>query len=206
MTAESGLPGLVGQLPELEASLRVDPSARNVVRVAEAFRFAGDSGHAVELLRPVVTREPSLISPRVLLSWCLADLGLVEESRTTMASVRSLDPGNPYARAAEPELPVPSTFVKRAELPGSGAWPPPLEVGTAAETEAEPERPLTEQELREVPPSPLYSATLAEIFERQGFEGKALEILEEVVRLHPERGDLRERIVDLKAREAEGAS
>lgn len=204
MTAESGVPGLAAQLPELESSLSDDSSARNVMRVAEAYRLTGQPSRAVELLRPVVAREPSRISPRVLLAWCLQDLGLLEDAQQMLASVRSLDPGNPFARGTEPSRPVPSIFVKRTlDLVGAESWPPPRVVDP--ETEAEPERPLTERELSAVPPGPLYSATLAEIFERQGFEGKALEILEEVARQHPERGDLRERIVDLRAREAEGA-
>ncbi|MBZ0172842.1 MAG: hypothetical protein K8E66_10710, partial [Phycisphaerales bacterium] len=73
------------------------------------------------------------------------------------------------------------------------------------ETEAEPETALTEAELLDIPPSPLYSATLAEIFEKQGFEGKAIQIYEEVVRRDPDRRDLRDRITDLRARLAESA-
>jgi hypothetical protein len=62
------------------------------------------------------------------------------------------------------------------------------------ERQAEPERALTEEELRDVPPEPLYSATLAEIFAKQGFEEKAIEIYRELQRAHPERVDVRQRI------------
>lgn len=94
----------------------------------------------------------------------------------------------------ELELEPASTGV--AEVPEE---PAPVEAPDE-ELEAEPERALTEAELADVPPSPLYSATLAEIFERQGFEEKAMEIYAEVVRTHPERVDLRERIAELERR------
>jgi hypothetical protein len=77
---------------------------------------------------------------------------------------------------------------------------PPATPTADPEQEAEPERALTPEELADIPPSPLYSATLAEIFERQGFEEKAIEIYEEVVRTHPERVDLRERIAEIERR------
>lgn len=72
----------------------------------------------------------------------------------------------------------------------------------AAERLAEPEAALTPEELRAIPPSELLSATLGEIFERQGFEEKAIEIYREVVRRHPEREDLLARIEALEARVA----
>ncbi len=71
------------------------------------------------------------------------------------------------------------------------------------EREAEPEPALTLEELREIPPSPLYSATLGEIFEKQGFDEKAIEIYREVVRMHPERTDLVARIETLESRAAQ---
>ena len=208
MTADSQVPRPAERLPELEESLQRDASPRNVMLVAEAFRQSGHSARAAELLHPVVTREPTRISPRVLLAWCQEDLGRVEDAHAMLESVRALDPGNPFAREPEPSRPVRPTFVVRAPDPAEAAartLPPPAPAADP-EMEAEPERPLTPGELSRVPPGPLYSATLAEIFEKQGFEDKAIEIYEEVVRRHPDRRGLRDRIVDLRAREAEGAS
>lgn len=271
MTADHVVPGLSESLPDLEATLAADPSSRNTVRVAEALRMAGETERAVALLEPLTEREPTRISPLVLLAWCFEDLGEVERAQTTLDQVKSLDPGNPFARAPEPAPPeIPfgtSPFVAEeprageetpaaqataaldasppevasgeparltelaepAEPPEPAEAAPPAEPAPSAgaaqpavptppaeaepsfpsirgdtEWEAEPEHPLTEQELRDVPPSPLYSATLAEIFERQGFEEKAIEIYEEVVRLHPERTDLRARIADLRQCVAKG--
>jgi len=227
---DSALPGWAGLLPALEASLNADGSARNVMRVAEAFRMAGQSAHAAEILQPIVDREPSRISPRVLLAWCLEDLGRVDDAQGMLESVRSMDPGNPFARQPEPSRPAapasrPMTPPVMAAPPQSEAeleldlspvapvpestpareQPAPVAIVRDPETEAEPETALTEAELMNVPPSPLYSATLAEIFEKQGFEGKAIEIYEEVIRRDPERRDLRDRITDLRARLAESA-
>ncbi len=203
MAPAPDLPGLAEALPELESSLTVDPSPRNVVRVAEAFRIAGRPDRAAEILEPFVTAEPKRIAPRVLLSWTLADLGRVEDSRSMMRSVHALDPANPFARHAEESsglvaMPEPSP-AERAPVTATdddedddGRFDP--------EWEAEPERALTEEQLRHVPPSPLYSATLAEIFERQGFEEKAIEIYEEILREEPDRQDLRDRIAMLRER------
>ena len=80
------VPGLSAALPELESTLDVDTSARNVVRVAEALRLEGQSDRAVALLEPLVEREPTRISPWVLLAWCLEDLGEIK---------RASDPGPP---------------------------------------------------------------------------------------------------------------
>lgn len=217
-------PGLAGLLPELEASLTADGSARNVMRVAEAFRMAGQSRRAADFLRPVLDREPARISPRVLLAWCLEDLGRVEDAHAMLESVRSMDPGNPFARepepgrAGKPAAPAVPLPAKRAERepeldlapPPPAPVPEPYEPAPVAvvqdpEREAEPESALTEAQLRDIPPSPLYSATLAEIFEKQGFEGKAIEIYEEVVRRDPARRDLQDRITDLRARLAASA-
>lgn len=216
-------PGLAGLLPELAASLSEDGSARNVMRVAEAFRMAGQSKRAADLLRPVLDREPARISPRVLLAWCLEDLGRVDDAQAMLESVRSMDPGNPFARGPEPARParppVPPVPVSArsgrepdVDLAPPAATPvpepyalPPVAVVQDPEREAEPESALTEAQLRDIPPSPLYSATLAEIFEKQGFEGKAIEIYEEVVRRDPARRDLQERITDLRARLAASA-
>jgi hypothetical protein len=63
-----------------------------------------------------------------------------------------------------------------------------------AELEAEPERALDAAQLREVPPSPLYSVTLAEIFAKQGFQEKAIEIYRRLELQDPGRSDLAGRI------------
>jgi tetratricopeptide (TPR) repeat protein len=170
------LPGLAEALPELRATLAVDGSPRNAVRVAEAHWWAGRPDVAIEILAPLVERGTGGVAARLLLGWCHEDAGHPAEAEAAIAEARRLEPANPYVG----EDPV-----------------------EADERAAEPERSLSVEELAEVPPGPLYSATLAEIFERQGFEEKALEIYREVVRLHPERDDLRARIDDLVRREEE---
>jgi hypothetical protein len=120
-----------------------------------------------------------------------------------------LDPANPFGRAPAPAVeavvaaaaePVPEPISPPQEPIAPRAEAPAPTMRPAGESEAEPERALTAEELAKVPPSPLYSATLAEIFERQGFEEKALEIYEQVARTHPERSDLTARIATLRDR------
>ena len=212
------VPGLLERLPDLESETWADPSPRNVMGLAEAYRLLGRPTRAIETLGPVVAEDAAAIAPRVLLSWCLAEAGRTEEAAALLTVVRGLDPANPYARpepAAAAGAPGATATVREAEegagepAETSGEIAPPTPASRDAadagrpgggESEAEPERALTAEELSRIPPSPLYSATLAEIFERQGFEEKAIEIYEQVVRAHPDRADLRDRIVALRSR------
>jgi tetratricopeptide (TPR) repeat protein len=189
------IPGLAGALPELESSLAEDDSPRNVMKVADAFWLTGRCRQAIRLLETLIDEHPAAISPRVLLGWCYEDTGRGEDAQRVFAAARELDPANPYARhpdgAADPARPG-AGREEGAPSPEGG------------EREAEPERALTEEELRGVPPDPLYSATLAEMFGRQGFEGKAIEIYRELLRNYPDRRDFARRIEELSRREPEG--
>lgn len=182
------IPGLADELTALQDSLAVDPAPRNVMRVAEALWISGRARDAARLLEPLVHDSPNAIAPRLLLGWCYEDCGLAEMSRKSIEIVRTLDPANPLLR--------PSSV--KVEEPASGEAP-----SVDRERAAEPEAALTVEELREVPPSPLYSGTLGQIFESQGFEEKAIEIYREVVRLNPSREDLLARIEALESRVGE---
>ena len=182
------IPGLNERLSELEGSLAQDPAPRNVMRVAEAYWISGRAREAAHLLEPLVHDSPHAIAPRLLLGWCYEDCGLAEMSRKSIDIVRSLDPANRYLRLPS----VKSEEVLAGEPARAGS-----------EKEAEPEPALTIEELRSVPPSPLYSGTLGQIFESQGFEEKAIEIYREVVRLNPSREDLLARIEALESRVGE---
>lgn len=191
MRPESGnVPDLLEALSRLEAEAWSDPSPRNRMGLADAYRLAGRPDRAAEVLAPLLAEDSAAIAPRVLLAWCLDAAGRPEEAAGARDVVRALDPANPFGRAQGPGA---------VAAPPANAPRPAAEV-RAGESEAEPERALTADELARVPPSPLYSATLAEIFERQGFEEKALQIYEQVVRAHPERSDLTARIATLRDR------
>lgn len=186
------IPGLTEKLSTLEESLSHDRAPRNVMRVAEAYWISGRARDAARLLEPLVHESPNAIAPRLLLGWCYEDCGLAEMSRKSIDIVRSLDPANRYLRA--PHLKAESL---KTDDPSRDA--PRID----SEKDAEPEAALTVEELRSVPPSPLYSGTLGQIFESQGFEEKAIEIYREVVRLNPSREDLLARIEALQSRVGE---
>ncbi len=285
------IPGLGERLADLRGTLAVDASPRNVMRVAEAHWLAGRSDLATSLLEPLVGITPGAIAPRVLLGWCYAEAGRIDESRRALAAARSLDPANPFLEMEEEKPSIPArtqdwdeaprapvepvesapTHIEHSPEPPSltsaaseamtadfvpanfaGAGPSPLDLvlepastppalssppafadapsntppgfsdvppslppsltppplptspaledPLAAERLAEPEAALTPEELRSIPPMELLSATLGEIFEKQGFDEKAIEIYREVVRRHPERQDLLARIGALEAR------
>lgn len=211
MRPESGtVPELLETLKRLEAESWSDPSPRNVMGLADAYRLAGRPDRAAEVLAPLLAEDAAAIAPRVLLAWCLDAAGRADDAARARDSVRELDPANPFGRAPAPDAPVAhapaAVAVPEPDRAPAGPAPAAPVSRPSGENEAEPERALTPEELARVPPSPLYSATLAEIFERQGFEEKALQIYEQVVRAHPERADLSARIASLKDRRGEGFS
>ncbi len=217
------VPGLPGALPDLEFSLLDDRSPRNVVRVAEAFWLAGEPKRAIRLLELLLSEHRETIAARILLGWCYEAAERPLDAERVWADIARLDPENPFAgQTIETETTEPTGTDIEDEGEGGeplvGRAPPPVENEAAprseevlpeeeadheapreAEHEAEPEAELTPADLQDVPPAHLYSATLAEIFERQGFAEKALEIYREIVRQHPERQDLVERIQVLEA-------
>jgi tetratricopeptide (TPR) repeat protein len=186
------VPGLANEIDDLRAALSADGSPRNVMRAAEALWLLDRPESALELLRPLVRESPALVAPRILLAWCAEDAGHPAE----------LDPANPYARHEVPSpepaaIPaaIPEERAREASAPEPGI-PPAVAAPEEPDDEmqAEPERALDAAQLREVPPSPLYSATLAEIFAKQGFQEKAIEIYRRLALQDPGRSDLAGRI------------
>jgi tetratricopeptide (TPR) repeat protein len=199
--------GLSEALPALVAAVRANAAPREVMRAAEALWLAGRADEAAALLVPLVREDRWAIAPRVLLAWCYEDTGRSADAGRCLARVRELDPANPYAAAVAPAESVPTASPAAAPGPAAAvpSEAPPAEPVPLDEREAEPERALTAQELREIPPSPLYSATLADIFARQGFEEKAMEIYRALERAEGSPADVRERLRALERR-AGGAS
>ncbi|HMB71412.1 MAG TPA: tetratricopeptide repeat protein [bacterium] len=222
------VPGLADEIADLEASLSADRSPRNVMRTAEALWLLQRPESALKLLRPLVRESPALVSPRVLLVWCLEDAGHLEEARARLDEVAALDPANPYAQSP-PSVELPEVELREVELPAAPEAETPAPAAAVAvtddedretqapaepdeelepvrheepepelapdeELEAEPERALDLAQLREVPPGPLYSVTLAEIFAKQGFQEKAIEIYRRLESQDPGRSDLAGRI------------
>jgi tetratricopeptide (TPR) repeat protein len=197
--------GLREELPALVAALPADAPPRDVMRVAEALWLTGRADEAAALLVPLVREDRWAIAPRLLLAWCYEDTGRAADAERCHARVRELDPANPYATvtpvtapvvpvaAATPVAPVAPVATPAAEPAAAEPTPP-------DEREAEPERALTAQELREIPPSPLYSATLADIFAKQGFEEKAMEIYRALERTEGDPAGVRERLRALERR------
>jgi hypothetical protein len=199
--------GLSEALPALVAAVRANAAPREVMCAAEALWLAGRADEAAALLVPLVREDRWAIAPRVLLAWCYEDTGRAADAERCLARVRELDPANPYAAAVAPAESVPAASPPAGPEPAAAVpdEAPPAEPVPLDEREAEPERALTAQELREIPPSPLYSATLADIFARQGFEEKAMEIYRALERAEGSPADVRERLRALERR-AGGAS
>ena len=123
--------------------------------LAERVPSRGSTGARDRSAGPLLAEDTSAISPRVLLAWCLEEAGRSDEALAAMIEVHGLDPANPFARPARPIT---------ASAGGVGF--------SGGETQAEPERALTPDELARVPPSPLYSATPRGDLRASGLRGE----------------------------------
>ncbi|MBV9109145.1 MAG: tetratricopeptide repeat protein, partial [Gemmatimonadetes bacterium] len=86
-------PELAARIETLKASHAENP-ARFFMPLASAWREAGETAKAEELLRENLKRHPGYLSAHVLLGRCLADRGAYAEARNEFQYVLSVDPQN----------------------------------------------------------------------------------------------------------------
>lgn len=86
-------PELAARIHSLQDSHAENP-ARFFMPLASAWREAGETGRAEELLRENLKRHPGYLSAHVLLGRCLADRGAYAEARNEFQYVLSVDPQN----------------------------------------------------------------------------------------------------------------
>lgn len=86
-------PELAAKIETLKAQHAENP-ARFFMPLASAYREAGETARAEELLRENLKRHPGYLSAHVLLGRCLADRGAVAEARNEFQYVLSVDPQN----------------------------------------------------------------------------------------------------------------
>jgi tetratricopeptide (TPR) repeat protein len=210
---------LAGRVAEavalLEPWVHTEPDAiAPRVLLAWAYEDLGRTGDAVRLWSAVRVLDPA--NPFALPGEAAGEVaplevepnpeGAADAADTAHAVAEGAADAADAARAATeaPDAPIsvaePVPTVKAPSIAAPDAPPVARPAGDTPESQAEPARPLTREELAEIPPDPLYSATLAEIFAKQGFEEKAIQILQEVLRQHPDRSDLATRMAELERR------
>lgn len=205
-----------------------DPEGRGFAPLADAYRRAGELEEALELLEDGIDRLPEFTPGHVVAGRVHRDRGRPDDARGAFSRVLDLDPENVVAlralgelaeeagrtdealehfrrlRALEPEDPE---LARRIEALEAGPEPvePAGELGDGAEpapSEA-PEPAVAEDgEMAE----DVVTATMAELYVRQGLTGKAVEVYGRLVERDPENPRFRERLAELEsaAEEADG--
>jgi tetratricopeptide (TPR) repeat protein len=86
-------PELAARIESLKLSHAENP-ARFVMPLASAWREAGETAKAEELLRQNLKRHAGYLSAKILLGRCLADRGAYAEARKEFEYVLTVDPQN----------------------------------------------------------------------------------------------------------------
>jgi tetratricopeptide (TPR) repeat protein len=174
-------------LDRLRDSWARSPGSLAFVPLAEALRRRGDLDEAIQVSRAGLDHRPNHSSGHLVLGRCLFDKGDLSEAIREFEEVVSLDSKNALALR-----------LLGLALKGKG-W------GRAVEPEAGPaaarsaESRATRVGGEELGDIEFFTRTMAEIFERQGFLRKALEVYQRLAATHPERTDLQERIQAIEA-------
>ena len=167
----------------LREALDQNPASLAFVGLADLRLREGKAEEAVRLCRDGLAHHPNHSTGHLLLALALEKTGAEEEAVRELRTVIDLDPGNRIAagRLAEAERRRSrrENRAKRDRTEEEGGPPPEKPEGNGEEIA-------------------FFTFSMAEVFEQQGFFEKALLIYDRVLRLQPDRGDVRERIERLK--------
>ncbi len=166
-----------------------DPGSLAFVPLGESLRRRGDLDEAIRITRSGLGHKPNHSSGHLVLGRCFFDKGEFSEAIREFEEVISLDSKNTLALRLlglalkakgwneEGDAPVATRVERERDREPDTAF----EVGTRASLED----PLDIE---------FFTKTMGEIFERQGFLRKALEVYQRLLAAHPDRSDIRERI------------
>lgn len=178
-------------LDRLRQAWERDPGSLAFVPLGESLRRRGDLEEAIRIARAGLEHKPNHSSGHLVLGRCFFDKGEFSEAIREFEEVISLDSKNALA------LRLLGLALKAKGWANSEEASPP----TRRQREPELARSV-ETGLRTAVEDPLdiefFTKTMAEIFERQGFLRKALEVYQRLLDAHPERTDLRERVAAIE--------
>lgn len=167
----------------LREALDKDSASLAFVGLADLRLREGKTAEAIRLCRNGLAHHPNHSTGHLLLALALEKSGEEEEALRELRTVIELDPGNRIAagRLAEAES-------RRSRRESRESSPEKEE-----ESAPPPEKPA-----RNGAEIAFFTFSMAEVYEQQGFFEKALLIYDRVLRLQPEREDVRDRIERLK--------
>ena len=157
----------------LREALEKNPASLAFVGLADLRLREGKAEEAVRLCRDGLAHHPNHSTGHLLLALALEKTGAEEDEIRELRTVIELDPGNRVAASRLAEAERRGRSEKESDQP-------PKKHGRSGEEIA------------------FFTFSMAEVFEQQGFFEKALLIYDRVLRLQPDRGDVRERIERLK--------
>jgi len=183
----------------LERELLDGRGSRAYAPLAEAYRLKGKLDDAVRVGRAGALACPGHVGIRIVLARALAESGQADDAREAYKEVLRLDPSSSEARialgllgrrrpAAEPVSPA----ARRPDGPAS------LTEELAHLSDLFCPRPDTEVAARECEFSGIATLTLAEIYARQGFPQRAVEVCELILERRPDDSAARTRLEEYR--------
>ncbi|MCP4571997.1 MAG: tetratricopeptide repeat protein [bacterium] len=187
-----------------------DPDSGVFIALADLLRTEGEFEEALRVLEQGLSARPDSLSATVVMGRTLLESGRGDEARTVLAAALQRDPDNTLALRLMAE-------VSTAAEDWAAALPPLERL-----VELEPEEPRWRSSLSEAraqldqfdpgdQPAPgeggraasFATMTLVDIYVAQGYHGRAVAALEQMLEVNPGRDDVRERIAVLLEQAAE---
>jgi tetratricopeptide (TPR) repeat protein len=214
MTTASTGGSLVGKIGSYLQIVTKDPSSTAFVPLAEAYRQAGLLDDALEAARMGTAKLPHFSPGFSTLGRILGQMGRIDESMSAYAKALSIDRQSQSAlvglarlhlilgerdqarkilKQAEvfhPDDEKISDMLNALDLPRPWA-----EIKLAAEREEDPD---SKEIAPDEPSEPIPTATLAEIYVKQGLLDKAIRIYQDVLKQDPGNSNVLERIMQLQ--------
>jgi len=218
---------LLGKIATYTEILSHDPHSTVFVPLSEAYRQMGLIDDAYEIALKGVDALPHFSPGYITLGRIEAQKGLMEQSIASFNKALSIEPENiealrglarvsmlhgnnevayealNKAHVIDPDdtttnKMMASLGVKKIDHSGAIKQPPMPSAESAGRTEEKPAKGI----------EPISTATIAEIYIKQGFLRRALKVYRDILRTHPQNEDIRQKLVVLKQRiiEEEGGS
>lgn len=182
----------------LERELLGGRDSRAYAPLVEAYRLRGDLDDAVRVGRAGVLAFPGHVAIRIVLARALAESSQAGEAREEYEEVLRLDPGSSEARIALGLLGRrPTAAPAPAPKPRQGG-PASLSEELAHLSDLFCPRPDTELAGRGCEFSGIATLTLAEIYARQGFPQRAVEVCELILERRPDDNTARTRLEEYR--------
>lgn len=227
MSSQSPTFAVLGQVARYTETLARDPQSTVFVALAEIFRQCGLLQEACAVAEKGVQTLPEHAPGYVVLGRIQAQQGDVQSAMGTFETALTLDAGNAdglkglarlchlqgdsaKSRALLGKLLelAPDDQAARKMLAALPPEPPPAPVvptppvpaAQTVESAAVESKPQRSPRSAVNPNAPISTATIAEIYVRQGFTLRALKVYRDLLQADPHNEEIRRKLVDLKAR------